>query len=254
MNATLLAICSFVFMFAGAILGMLIQRFLPEHHSSSASKDAVKLGAGLIATMAALTLGLLVGSSKSTFDTVNSSVMQLGAKTIYLDRLLSNYGPEASAARTELRQSVVNGLHLIWPEEVLDGPLAPQPAVGMSSLELVGKSIRQLKSTDASQSYLRTEALAANEAILQARWLLVEQRRNALPTALFVLPLLWLSLLNGIYGLFAPRNHTVVAVLLACALSVSGALFLVLEMTTPLEGTIKVSSFPLRQALNDIGN
>lgn len=85
--------------------------------------------------------------------------------------------------------------------------------------------------------------------MLQTRLLLVEQQQNELPSIFLVLLIFWLTGLFISFGLFAPRNGTVLAVLLICALSVSSAIFLVLEMNRPLDGFIKVSSAPLRKAV-----
>src|SRR5512136_2749398 len=82
---------------AGAVwLGRCLRRFLPEHHLSSDTKEAVKLAMGLVATMAALLLGLLVSSAKGSYDTVRGEVIQMAAKTAFLDRVLTAYGPEAA--------------------------------------------------------------------------------------------------------------------------------------------------------------
>src|SRR5207302_10130388 len=103
--------------FGGALLGLLLSRVLPEHHLRDNSKDTVKVAAGTIATLSALVLGLLVGSAKSSFDSANAAITQSGAKIILLDRVLSTYGPESKPARDYLREAVVAGIAIFWPEE-----------------------------------------------------------------------------------------------------------------------------------------
>jgi hypothetical protein len=88
---------------------------------------------------------------------------------------------------------------------------------------------------------------------LQSRWLLIEQTQNALPVPFLVVLLFWLTMLHMSFGLFAPRNATVIIRLLICALSVSGAIFLILEMNHPLSGMIKVYSAPMLKALEHLG-
>src|SRR4029453_5628978 len=90
-------------MFGGALLGLLLSSLLPEHHLRDNSKDTVKVVAGMIATLAALVLGLLVGSAKSSFDALNTEITQSGTKIILLDRVLAAYGPETKDAREQLR-------------------------------------------------------------------------------------------------------------------------------------------------------
>ena len=103
--------------FGGALLGLLLRGLLPDHHLRDNSKDTVKVVAGMIATLAALVLGLLVGSAKNSFDSMDAALTQNGAKIILLDRVLASYGPETKDAREQLRRSVVNGIEMFWPEE-----------------------------------------------------------------------------------------------------------------------------------------
>src|SRR5436309_16009265 len=107
----------FACVFGGAILGMILRAFLPEKHLSAESKDLVKLGMGLIGTMTALVLGLLVASAKGSFDTQRNGLAQLSANIIMLDRVLARYGTESKDARETLRASVADMLQQTWPTE-----------------------------------------------------------------------------------------------------------------------------------------
>src|SRR5215471_13607259 len=93
----------FACVFAGAVLGLVVRSMLPDHHRSAESKDAIKLVMGLLATMAALVLGLLIGSAKGSYDTQSNEVTQLAANVV-LDRALAHYGPEAKDSRDLLRR------------------------------------------------------------------------------------------------------------------------------------------------------
>src|ERR1044072_4143770 len=99
MNITLIAAILFVVLVGAALIGRRVHRFLPEDHLSADSRDSVKLAMGLVATMTALVLGLLVSSAKDGYDTKRSEVIQMAAKVEFLDRLLGLYGPEHTAAR-----------------------------------------------------------------------------------------------------------------------------------------------------------
>jgi len=98
----------------GLLVGVLLQNFLPRHHLDAASKDTVKIGAGMLATLTALVLGLLVSSSKSSFDAINTAIASAGAKMIMFDRILANYGPETNDVRHQLRQSVASTIDRVW--------------------------------------------------------------------------------------------------------------------------------------------
>ena len=252
MSSLLVSTIAFACIFGGALVGLFIQSRLPKHHLSNESKDTVKLGAGLIATMAALVLGLLVGSSKSSFDSVASEITRGGAKIILLDRTLAQYGPEARQAREDLRNAVAYSVHSIWGSDAVSEKTLHkmEAATGM---ERVGGDIRDLSPATNAQRTLQNQAIQIQSEILGARWLLVEEQQASLPTVFLVVLVFWLTMLNVTYGLFAPRNRTVISVLLVCAISVSCSLFLVLEMSHPMEGFIRVSGAPMEKALESLG-
>jgi hypothetical protein len=252
MSSLTIALISAGCIFGGVLLGLLLQNLLPGHHLSNDSKETVKLGAGMIATLSALVLGLLVSSAKSNFDMVNAEVTQGAAKVIQLDRVLANYGPETKDARELLRRTVIAGIQTFWPEDkaAAAGMTAFERASGM---EQVQAKLRELTPATDAQRQLFAQAQQISGELLQFRWLLIEQMQNALPKPFLVMVLFWLTMLHMSFGLFAPRNAMVIVVLLLCALSVSGAIFLVLEMNHPLSGFIKVSSAPMLKALEHLG-
>lgn len=85
---------------------MFIRALLPQHHLSAETKDLVKLGMGIVATLSALVLGLLIAFGKDSFDVQSAEPTQLSAKVILLDRLLAHYGPEIEETRDLLRSLV----------------------------------------------------------------------------------------------------------------------------------------------------
>ena len=248
MSSIVLSLIVFACTIAGVLVGMYLRSLLPGHHLRDESKDVLKTATGLIATLVALILGLLVASSKSSFDAVNSGLTQAGAKTIALHRVLVRYGPEAQGARDLLRRSVAEAIERVWPADKARGVdmAAAEAATGM---EDVYQAIQELSpKTDAQRSF-RAQALEISGDLLQARWLLIEQTQSTVPTAFLVILVFWLTVLYVSFGMLAPWNATAVVALVVCALSISGAIFLVLEMNHPLSGLIKVSSAPLQKAL-----
>jgi hypothetical protein len=238
--------------FGGALLGLFLHGLIPEPHLRDNSKDTVKVVAGMIATLSALVLGLLVGSAKSTFDSTNTAIIQNGAKIILLDRVLAVYGPETKEIREQLRRTVAAGIEMFWPEEGTAGS-------GMTgferanAMEMIQANLRAL--TPATDVQKKTEGQAEQIVadMLQARWLLIEQAQSPLPMPFLVVLVFWLTMLHLSFGLFAPRNWTVVTVLIISAISVSAAVFIILEMNHPLSGMIKISSGPMRKALEHLG-
>jgi len=243
----------FVSVFGAALAGIVVRRLLPEEHLTSDSKDVVKLAMGLIATMAALVLGLLTGSAKSTFDVESSGVKAIAANVIVLDRTLAHYGAEAAGIRADLGQAIGQSLATLWPEEgPVPGVTAAAPGAP-PAVERIDAEIRALSPQSEAQKALQARAATIAGGILQTRWLLFGEGGSVVQRPLLVILVFWLGALFASFGLFAPRNATVVTMLLIAAISVAGSIFLILEMNQPLAGMMKVSSEPLRFALAHLG-
>ena len=252
MSSITVALIAFACIFGGALLGLRIRSFLPDHHMSAEAKDIVKLGAGLIATLAALVLGLLVSSAKGTLDTMNTGLTQEGAKTIVLDRVLASYGPETKEVRGLLHGLIAGTIDQIWPEDKTRH-VHLRTIEGSTNVERFQDKLRGLSPRSDSQRQLQSQALQIVADLAQTRWILIAQTQQALPAVFVVVLLFWLTVLFAGFGVMSPVNATVITVLFICALSVSGAIFLILEMYTPLDGIIKVSSAPLHKALDNLG-
>jgi hypothetical protein len=247
-----MTISSIVFtcIFAGALLGMALRLALPEHHLSTDSRDAMKLGLGLIGTMSALVLGLMVSSAKSSYDTQKNEVTQMAAKIILLDRTLAQFGPKATEARKQLRDSVEHAFYQMWPEDKSRPAQLVPTAAGAESLF---DKIHELEPMNEAQRSLHARAQSIVLDLGETRWLLFEQSGSAISPPFLVVLVVWLTLIFLGFGLLAPRNPTVVVTLLLCALSVSGAIFLILELDRPFDGMIQISGDPVRKALANLG-
>jgi hypothetical protein len=246
MSSVALASIVFVCLVISTQLGMLVRTRVPAEHLSADSRDAVKLSIGLIATMAALVLGLLTASAKSSFDTERRA--RQGRQRHPADWTLASYGPEtrrsgmSSAARS-------HRIAQTWPED------DPRHGTIDSSRRRPSKAstgYRALSPQGDAQQALRAKALQISGELLGARWLLLTQAGNSTPLTFLVVLVFWLSVLFASFGFLGPRNATVTAALFLCALSVAGSTFLILEMDQPLEGWLKISSAPLVYALSQL--
>jgi hypothetical protein len=242
----------FACIFGGALLGLLVRRRLPEAHLSNDSKDVIKLGMGLIGTMTALLLGLLVASAKSSYDTQRNGVAQLAANVIMLDRALARYGPETKETRELLRSSVSDMIQRTWPEEHADSNSESRTDTE-GRYEVVFEKIQELTPKNDAQRSLQGQAIKIATETAQLRWQLFTQRDSSIPVPFLVVMVSWLALIFASFGLFTPRNATAVTTLIVCAVVVSSALFLILELDRPFDGIIKLSSSPLRSALAMLG-
>jgi Protein of unknown function (DUF4239) len=240
----------FALVFGSALLSMFVHRLLPEEHLSSDSKDVVKLGIALVATMSALLLSLLVASAKSAFDTRSNQLVEASADMIMLDRALARYGPDTKEARSLLQRSVATTIERFWPAEGAKR-IAIDP--GASPVEALYDKIEALAPQSDLQRSMQSQALTLAADVGRTRLLLFEHLGSSIPVPFLVVLVFWLCIIFASFGLFAPRNATVITVLCVCALSVAGAIFLILELDQSFEGLLQVSSAPLRAALAQLG-
>jgi hypothetical protein len=250
MSSIVIGSITFVCVFGGALLGMYLRNVLPDHHLKEDSKDAMKAGIAIVATLAALVLGLLISSAKNSLDSMTTAFTQNGAKMIMLDRVLSFYGPQTKEIRGQLRDSVQSLMDRIWNKNKTAKII--QTSGKASSMELVVQDIRALTPENESQRQLQAQALQIGNDLLQSRWLILEQAQITLPVIFLVILIFWLTILFISSGLFSPFNSTVIIVFVVCAMSVSSAIFLIEDMSRPFQGTMKVSDAPFVKALERI--
>ena len=250
MSPIYIALLSLGSVLGGAALGMFVRAVLPHDHLSADTKDTVKLAMGLVATMTALVLGLLVASAKGSYDAQKSQLIQMSAKFAFLDRVLANCGPEAPEVRAQLRTSVEQMIARIWPDnKSRQAELAPITSAGQAMYEAIQKLSPQ---TDA-QHAAKSQALQITVELGQMYWLLFEQAGTAISKPLLIVVVFWLAVLFLSFGLFTPRNGTAITALMASAVSVCAAIFLVLELDRPFSGLIGISSEPMHNALEHLG-
>jgi Protein of unknown function (DUF4239) len=250
LSANIPSLLVFVCVFGAALIGMLLRYVLPEHHFSADTKDTVKLAMGLVATMAALILGLLVASAKSTYDTESGGVTQMAAKIVFLDRMLANYGPETKETRELFRHLVERMVERMWPEKPSEhSQLDPTASRG----EAMYAAIEKLTPKSELQTSLKDHALTTALELSQMRWLEFEEADSSISAPMLYILTLWLAILFVSFGLFSPSNGTVVAALMLAALSVAGAIFLILELNTPFNGMMQISDAPFLNAIAHLG-
>ena len=237
----------FAFLTGGTLLGMRVASALPDHHLDPPSRDVVRLGMGIIGTMSALVLGLVIADARGTFEAEAGALRTSAADVLMLDRVLEEYGPEAQEARGRLRSALEHRLRMV---DGSDAPLgAPEVVPRVSHVE---SQIRALVPASDAQRELRAQALGVVCDLMTTRWLAIEAAEESIPTVFLVVLVFWLSALFWSFGLHAPRNITVVSVLLICALSVSASIFVILELGDPFGGVVRVSSAPLHFALEHL--
>lgn len=239
---------AFLCVFGASVIGMALRSRLPGHHLSSDSKDAIKLATAVIGTLSALALGLLIASAKRSFDDAGTETRAWAGHVLLLDRVMAHYGPETTEIRGSLRRLIEARLSEAsgnaGSERALDDGV---------NVEAVQDALRSMSPQTDAQRWLQSRALQISGQIAEARWLRTETEAGGFPGYFLAILVFWLALLFASFGLLAPGNATVVGTLFVCALSVTAALVLIIDMDHPHLGLIRVSDTPLRLALERLG-
>src|SRR5271165_4428471 len=214
MSSLAIGIIVLASLFIGSLIGFFIRRLLRAHHLSAESKDVIKLGTGLIGTMAALVLGLLVSSTKGAYDTQKAELTQLSAKIILLDRALAFLGPQAMEAREQLKIAAERMLEIFW-QPSLQSPSASS----VSPNNKLYDAILNLSPQGEAGQTIKNQAATLAVDIAQTRWLLRQQSGSSISTVFLVILVFWLTVTFISFGLFAPFNGTVVFTLALCSFS-----------------------------------
>ena len=252
MSAIALSCIALACISGGALLGMFLRSTLAEHHLSGDAKDVVRLGTGLIGTIAALVLGLLIGSAKNSYDTQSTQIKQMTANIVLLDRFLEEYGPETGAVRNLLRRGVVILADRMWRENNSDLAKAA-PFEASAASEAFYLKLQELSPQNDFQRSLQARAIQLSTDIAQTRLQLFAQMGNSIPMPFLVVLIFWLTIIFASFSLFAQPNAIVIGSLFIFALSAAGAIYLVLELGQPFAGLMQISSAPLRNALAPLG-
>jgi hypothetical protein len=234
--------------FASAIAGQLLNSRLPSQHLTKETQDVVRLATGMLSVLASLVLGLLIATAKTSYDTTDQAVQGYATELILLDETFRDYGQSAAAPRDLLRQYTTQMLTDFWPNgggqtAVLDNQVAG------TMLEHIREAVRALKPIDEGQRWLMDQALQISTSLLHQRWLMIEQAGTKIQPIVLVILVLWIGFIFATFALNAPRNATVIAAFFICSFAIGGSIYLILEMDSPLNGTMKISSWPMTNAL-----
>jgi hypothetical protein len=212
--------------FGASLVGMALHVKLPDHHLGPESRAAVNHVMGLIASVSALVLGLLVSSEYTAYDRQNDEIKAISANLILLDRTLGLYGPDAKMARDGLRENVRQSLDRIWSPE----GARPENLNSTEIQNAIKSNIAEIESLSPKtdiERLMQNRALQESETLSQARLLMFEQLGSSIPWPFLTVLTFWIAMLFLGFGLLSRFNGTVLAALLLGAISVAGALFLI---------------------------
>lgn len=250
MSSANLVVLAFVCPFAGALLGCSLRRRLPEHHLATTSTDAIRLAAGVVATLVALILGLLVSSANSQRAVIVTEQQQALAGVLLLDDYLAAMGPETTRARDMLRGLLPEMARQRWPDESFPGSAVPV----QGGVVEIGRQVALLEPADAAQRWLQAGALQSIGAIASIRSLIDGQQAGTAPLApVFVLVFVCSLGVFTSFSLLSETNLTTLVALTLSAMAFAGATFLILELNNPFQGLLRISSVGVRSTIEALG-
>jgi nitrate reductase gamma subunit len=242
---------AFCCIFGAGVAGLLLRRILPEDQRTDATQKTVQTMMNVVAILAALVLGLLIASTKTSFDTRSKEIEEFSANLTLLDRELMHLGQgqqEQKEMRALLRDFTAREIAQTWRTGANPPPVTDDVQT-VQMLDDVENRLRTLAPEVEIQRAARSSALQLAGELKRTSRLLAVQESGQTPRLFLVVVIFWLSILFISYTIFAPLNATIVATLFAGAFSVSIALNLIFDMDRPFAGLVKVSSVPMQQAL-----
>jgi hypothetical protein len=250
MHAVEVGLLAFAFVFSGALAGMAIRGRVPPEHLVPEAKDTVRLAIGLVVTMTGLVLGMLVSSAKTFYDGEKNQVAQLGSQIVLLNGLLAEYGPETVPTRIEARKFVELAIDRVWPTENSQVSHLRPTNDGSSYFY---EQLRLLAPKTDEQRTIKAQLMALTSSLRETYWLMyLQSEQTSMPRPLLAVVILWLVAIFASFGLFAPRNATVVVTLIVCALAASAAIFIISSLYSPFSGVLKISPVSAREALSQM--
>jgi len=97
-----------------------------------------------------------------------------------------------------------------------------------------------------------SRAIQETDSITQSRLLMFGDLGGSIKWPFLTVLIFWICMLFLSFGLFVRFNPTVTVALFVGAISVAGAIFLILELNDPYRGLMRISDEPLRNAMTQI--
>ena len=253
MHTALISLIALALIIAGTLIGAFARTFLSDEHLNSDTKDVVKMSVGLIATMSALVLGLLIATGKTSFDARVTQVRQIAANALLLDQALTQYGSDTANVRIALRLSFGLMVDRIWNEN--SSQSRPPSAFHMTgAADSFIQSLVNLPAATDYQRALKTDIVNTASEIAKDRLSLFVQGRDTISMPFLIILVFWLTVIFGVFGLLTRLNILAAIIMLLCAVSVSGSIFLILDLNRPFDGLMRIPSAQMRNALPPLGS
>jgi hypothetical protein len=241
-------------MFAAGLLGLVMQRVLPENHTTGGSRDLIGAIVGLLTLLCALVTGLLVWTAYGVYSGQNVQIQSLASKVMQLDLALSDYGPEANPAREQLRDALGKTIDQVWGASESDSNFAANTfASALQNLRAREKVLANLHPSTDEQKQALAAAMSASDALSQARMQMSFGLSAPVSYPLLLIVIGWVVCLFAGFGLTSRGTATSLIAMAVGSIAVASAVLLILDLSNPYSGLFRASSAPLEQALAVMG-
>jgi hypothetical protein len=237
--------------FAGGVLGLYLQRALPDEHSADKARDMIGAVMGLVTLLLALVLGTIVGSAYFFSATQQSELQALSAQAIQLDEALAQFGPETKPLRDKMKENLDKNLELFWGGRDVD-PGELHVSKAMANMAALKGAIASLDAKTPEQKDAIAGAHAHLGQIEQTRLLMSLQLANPFSKPLLIVVVFWSFFLFCGFGLLSKLNATTLGALAFGAFAVGSGIFLILELSQPYTGLFKISPAALQETIDSI--
>ncbi|MGD0851628.1 hypothetical protein [Bradyrhizobium sp.] len=247
MTSTWIFLVSFFAILAGGATGMTLRVRLPKAHLNAETREMIRLGASLLATLVAVIISLTIASAKSSYETQDAHFRQLAAYLVEVDQLLAQYGPEATAMRQQMREQVPAAIDRIWHEKATASQDTAFTARSLA--EQLYTAAAALSPNNDTQRGLKSRVEQAIADIARTRLSMFADGDTPVLTPFMLILIFWLMVVFVSFGLFVEPGPVVFAALLVFALSISTALFLVADLSRPFVGLMQIPKEQLKHTL-----
>lgn len=253
MIAPLLSSAVFLLACAALWFGRSLAQRLPLEHLTSEARNSAQIGIGMIATLAALVMGLMVSSSKASFDERQAEIVRVATTIVLLDHALAAYGTDTRDARDEVRALVGLTLARIAPSGTFGAEEFKAPLSNLGRVTHLQSTIMALAPANDAQRWFQSRAMTLTSDLARERTQTVERGERTIPNLVLAVVVSWVTLIFVGLGVFSVTNRTVLTGLVFCALAFACSFFLVLELDTPYSGLVAISGDPMRAVAAEVG-
>jgi hypothetical protein len=249
MSPDLFALLVAVVVFVSGLAGLAYHTWQPVDEKLNETRDLINRVTGLIATLAALVLGLLIASASSFYNNQKTSLELVSARVLALDGVLRRYGPDGNLARDQLKDLITSSYERVWgsSQGALAVPTVEQTNERMERLFLTLNALRE--AAPEARKYLLAKAGDLATSINDQRLQMSLQLNTALSWPFMTVLVSWACLLFFGFGMLAKLNRTNVVGLAVGAASVGSAIFLIVELNKPYSGLLTLSPEPILETM-----